>query len=119
LRSLAVRILGARYRYIMPDHVNYFTKETLNRFIVEEPTLEVVESGSCHFNPLVILQDLRSRQTRVDDADRARLLKRTTDWKQRRLLRPLTWLYARVEDLLAVARLADNLVIVARKQKHR
>src|SRR6185369_4668819 len=32
LRSLAVRLLGSKYRYIFPQHVNYFTPSTLKHF---------------------------------------------------------------------------------------
>ena len=31
MKSLAARSLGARYRYIYPQHLNYFTKATLDR----------------------------------------------------------------------------------------
>src|SRR5207249_4437617 len=29
--SLAVRLIGARYRYIYPQHLNYFARETLTK----------------------------------------------------------------------------------------
>ena len=29
MKSLAARMLGARYRYIYPQHLNYFTRATL------------------------------------------------------------------------------------------
>src|SRR5439155_14178841 len=36
LRSLAVRLAGKKYRYLMPDHVNYFTADTLRQFCSTE-----------------------------------------------------------------------------------
>jgi len=116
LKSLAVRLLGAKYRYLMPDHVNYFTEETLEQFAAAEPALEVVRRTQSHFNPLVILKDFRARQERVADEERAALLKRTTALKQHQLLRPARWIYAGLERLLIALGLADNLVIVLRRK---
>ncbi|PYM10767.1 MAG: hypothetical protein DME18_15655 [Verrucomicrobia bacterium] len=116
MKSLAVRLLGARYRYIMPDHVNYFTAGALRRFAATEPAFEVVRLGQSHFNPLVILKDFRRNQERVADPERARLLNRTTAFKQHPLLKPAKWLYNGVERLLAAMGLADNLIIVLRKK---
>jgi 2-polyprenyl-3-methyl-5-hydroxy-6-metoxy-1,4-benzoquinol methylase len=115
LRSLAVRLLGAKYRYIIPDHVNYFTAATLRRFAATESSLEIVEQGSSHFNPLVIVKDFRSEEQRVPDEERARLLKRTTAYKQNSWLTPIKLLYAGIERILARMILADNLYIVLRK----
>ena len=116
LKSLAVRVLGARYRYIMPDHVNYFTAATLKRFAAAEPAFEIARLGSSHFNPLVILKDFRAGTARVADEERARLLKRTTAYKQNPLLRPFKWVYSGVENGLARLKLADNLFAVLRKR---
>ncbi|MBU6400236.1 MAG: methyltransferase domain-containing protein [Verrucomicrobia bacterium] len=116
LGSLAVRLLGAKYRYLMPDHVNYFTEATLRRFLTIEPEFKVIELGSCHFNPLVIWRDLRGGAERVPDAERARLLKRTTAYKQSGWLAPARWLYAGVERLLGTLGLADNLFAVIRRR---
>ena len=116
LNSLAVRLLGARYRYVMPDHVNYFTAATLRAFGDTEPALERVFLGATHFNPVVIAQDLRRADERVPDAERARLLRRTTALKQQPLLRPLRWAYAGVERGLGWLGLADNLVAVFRRR---
>ena len=113
--SLAVRWLGPRYRYIMPDHVNYFTATTLRRFVASEPRFQVVRSGQSHFNPLVIVKDWRGRGARVAEADRARLLKRTTGFKQSRWLTPVRWAYAAAEGALKTLGLADNLVLVLRR----
>jgi 2-polyprenyl-3-methyl-5-hydroxy-6-metoxy-1,4-benzoquinol methylase len=114
--SLAMRLLGAKYRYLMPDHVNYFTAETLRRFAAREPGLESVRLSQSHFNPIVIVQDWRRRRERVGDEERARLLKRTTAWKQNPLLRPMKWAYSAVERALIGLGLADNLVMVLRKR---
>ena len=50
------------------------------------------------------------------DQERARLLKRTTAWKQNPFLRPARWVYGCVERLLITMGLADNLVLVLRKK---
>jgi 2-polyprenyl-3-methyl-5-hydroxy-6-metoxy-1,4-benzoquinol methylase len=113
--SLAVRCLGAKYRYIFPDHVNYFTADTLRKFVETEPALELVRLTQSHFNPAVIVKDLRGRQTRVSDAERANLLKRTTAYKQSPWLKPLHWAYRLAEAGLVQAGVADNLVAVLRK----
>jgi 2-polyprenyl-3-methyl-5-hydroxy-6-metoxy-1,4-benzoquinol methylase len=116
MKSLAVRLLGSRYRYIMPDHVNYFTPATLQAFALTQPGFEVLTVTSTHFNPVVILKDFRAEADRVSDATRAQLLKRTTAWKQNPLLRPLKLVYDGLERALASCFLADNLVIVLRKK---
>jgi len=115
LDSLAIRLLGARYRYVMPDHVNYFDAASLRRLIQGESSFKILALGSTHFNPVVIAQDLRRRDERVPDAERAQLLKRTTAWKQNLALVPLRWLYRGLESCLGAVRLADNLIIVAQK----
>lgn len=114
-RSLAVRLLGSKYRYIFPQHVNYFTPATLRRFASAEPRLRPVYAGSMHFNPLVILRDWRSDGTFVPDEERARLLKRTTGYKQNPVLRPARIALAFLEKILGGVDLADNCVIVLRK----
>jgi SAM-dependent methyltransferase len=116
LKSLAIRLLGGKYRYIMPDHVNYFTAETLKRFASSEAAFDLVEIGSSHFNPVVILKDLGGGKERVADAERARLLKRTTAYKRNPLLKPVQWVYGAVERALGSAGLADNLFMVLRKR---
>ncbi len=117
LKSLAVRLVGARYRYIMPDHVNYFAADTLLRLAKQEPTVEPAILRTSHFNPLVILQDWRGPRERVPDEDRVQLLKRTTAYKQNPWLRPLKVLYRGAEGLLGALGLADNLVMVLRKRR--
>jgi len=116
MKSLAVRLLGAKYRYIMPDHVNYFAADTLKRFAVMEPAFEITRLGSSHFNPMVILKDFHGGVERVADEARARLLKRTTAYKQRPVLRPVKRVYSGAERLLGAMGLADNLFIVLRKK---
>ena len=115
LDSLATRLLGARYRYVMPEHVNYFDASSLRRLIHGESSFKILALGSTHFNPVVIAQDFRRRDERVPDAQRAQLLKRTTAWKQSPALRPMRWLYRGLESCLGAVRLADNLIIVAQK----
>ena len=117
LDSLAVRILGSRYRYVMDEHLNYFSRRTLALLAhgIPEFELEVIELHSTHFNPVVLWQDWRSPLDRVPDAERARLLSRTTRWKASSVLTPVRWIYSGVEWLLGKLVLADNLVIVLRR----
>ena len=100
----------------MPDHLNYFTAATLRAFVAAAgPAFEILRLQSTHFNPLVIWQDFRRAPVRVPDAERARLLRRTTNWKQASWLRPLRAPYAGLEKSLGALRLADNLVAVLRR----
>lgn len=116
LHSLAHRLCGPRYRYVMPDHVNYFSPETLQALARREPEFEVRCLRSTHFNPIVIAQDLRGRDARVPDAERARLLQRTTRLKQNPWLKPAHVLYRGAERFLGAFLLADNLVLVLRRR---
>jgi 2-polyprenyl-3-methyl-5-hydroxy-6-metoxy-1,4-benzoquinol methylase len=114
-QSLAVRFLGAKYRYILPQHVNYFTPATLAKLVEKESQFSVIYSGSSHFNPLVILQDWRRRGQPATDMERASLLKRTTAYKQNAALRPVKLALAGVEGVLGGLNLADNIVMVLKK----
>jgi 2-polyprenyl-3-methyl-5-hydroxy-6-metoxy-1,4-benzoquinol methylase len=114
VNSLASRLLGPRYRYIYPQHVNYFTSETLRRLV--EPQFSVIDFRSIHFNPVVIWQDWRSGGREVPNTERAALLKHTTGYKQNPLLRPLKGLYRLTEKALGSGGLADNLAVVLRKR---
>lgn len=114
MKSVAVRLLGAKYRYIFPQHVNYFTKKTLEKFSLRE-NFEMVARGSMHFNPIVIGQDFRSQGEFVPDEQRAALLKRTTAYKQNPALKPVKFFYRATENILGSLNLADNLFIVLRK----
>jgi len=116
MKSLAVRILRGKYRYIYPEHVNYFTPRTLRKFSETPTAFEIVASGSMHFNPIVIWQDGRGRGGFVSDERRAALLKRTTSYKENPLLQPLKWVYKGAEKILSSLNLADNLLIVLRKK---
>jgi len=113
LRSLAVRLLGKRYRYIYPQHLNYFAVSTLKRLAASN--FRLVELRPTHFNPVVIWQDWRRGGTEVSNTERAELLKRTTAWKQGGVLRRLRPIYAVTEAVLSMFGLADNLVAVLRK----
>lgn len=113
--SLAVRVLGRKYRYIFPQHVNYFCRATLRRLVSAEPTLRPVHETSMHFNPLVIVQDWRGKGGFVPDEQRAELLKRTTAYKQNPAMAPLKLVLAGIEGVLGAMNLADNSVIVLRK----
>jgi hypothetical protein len=116
MKSVAVRILGGKYRYIYPEHLNYFTRETLEKFSQMQSSFEIITSGSMHFNPVVIWQDWRSKGEFVSDEQRAALLKRTTSYKQNPLLKPVKWIYKGVENILSALDLADNLFLVLRKK---
>lgn len=113
MRSLAVRLLGAKYRYIYSEHLNYFSADTLFRFASRN--LRVVTMTSMHFNPAVIWKDSRGEGQEVPRADRARLLKRTNAWKASRWLLPAQLAYRGAEKVLGRYRLADNLLVIARK----
>jgi hypothetical protein len=112
--SLAVRLIGARYRYIYPQHLNYFTRKTLARLAGNE--FSVVTMNATHFNPMVIYQDWRSGGADVSNAERGELLKRTTSYKQNPLFKPIKAAYKIGEGVLRAANLADNLVAVLRKK---
>jgi 2-polyprenyl-3-methyl-5-hydroxy-6-metoxy-1,4-benzoquinol methylase len=115
MKSLAVRLLGKKYRYIFPQHVNYFTAKTLKAFSLAE-NFETAASGSMHFNPIVIWQDFRGEGDFVPDEQRAALLKRTTAYKQNPALKPVKIIYRFAEKILSGLNLADNLFIVLRKK---
>ncbi|HEY3913566.1 MAG TPA: class I SAM-dependent methyltransferase [Verrucomicrobiae bacterium] len=114
-QSLAVRLLGYKYRYILPQHVNYFTLATLIRLAAREASLRLVHSDSSHFNPLVILQDWRRKGIPVADEERARLLKKTTAYKQKAVLKPVKLALGLAEAALRKLNLADNTVVVLKK----
>ncbi len=115
LKSLASRFLGSRYRYIYPQHLNYFTRKTLTRLLSEDFSL--LESKTTHFNPLVIWQDWRRKEAEVSNRQRADLLKRTTALKLNPILLPVRKLYSLTEKVLGVSDLADNLLFVLQKRK--
>ncbi len=108
--SLATRILRARYRYIYPQHLNYFTRATLTLFV--RPWFSVVELRSTHFNPFVLWQDWRRGNQDVSNPERAALLEKTTAWKQNPALKPIKLLYRLCEMSLGTLNLADNLAAV-------
>jgi 2-polyprenyl-3-methyl-5-hydroxy-6-metoxy-1,4-benzoquinol methylase len=112
--SLAVRWLGTDYRYIYPEHLNYFTRSTLGKLAGRR--FRVVEMVSLHFNPIVIWQDSRRRGKEPAGEERARLLQRTTALKQNPLLAPLKIAYRVTETILGRFNLADNLAVVLRKE---
>lgn len=115
LRSLAVRLLGAKYRYVYAQHLNYFSAATLGR-LGDRAGFEVVATRFMHFNPVVIWQDWRGRGREVSNAERGELLKQTTALKQKPWLKPVKWLYGLIEIALGVMGLADNVVVIFRKR---
>jgi 2-polyprenyl-3-methyl-5-hydroxy-6-metoxy-1,4-benzoquinol methylase len=114
-QSLATRLLGKKYRYIFPQHVNYFTVRTLKQLVATRPEFQVVHVGSTHFNPLVIFQDWRKPRDFVPDEERAKLLKRTTAYKQNPAMKPVKGAIALIEKSLGALTLADNITMVLRK----
>jgi len=114
MKSLAARCLGARYRYLYPQHLNYFTRATLTKLV--EPRFSLVECCFMHFNPIVLWQDWRGGDRDISNRERAQLLRRTTAYKQNPLLLPLRALYALGESVLAAFHLADNLAVVLRRK---
>jgi hypothetical protein len=115
LHSLAVRLLGAKYRYVYPQHLNYFSATTLGR-LCSAIGFEAVATRFTHFNPLVIWQDWQGSGREVSNQERGELLKRTTAYKQKPWLKPVKWAYALAEELLAALSLTDNVVVVLRKK---
>jgi 2-polyprenyl-3-methyl-5-hydroxy-6-metoxy-1,4-benzoquinol methylase len=114
LRSLAVRLLGAKYRYVYPQHLNYFSAQTLAR-LSENAGFEIVATRFTHFNPVVLWQDWRGGGREVSNQERGELLKRTTALKQKAWARPLKALYGLSEKTLAALGRADNVVVVLKK----
>ncbi len=114
LRSLAVRLLGAKYRYVYEQHLNYFSAQTLARF--GEPHFQVVATRYMHFNPVVIWQDWRGGGRDVSNAERGELLKQTTALKQKPWLKPVKALYGLTEKILGSMGLADNVVVIFQKR---
>jgi 2-polyprenyl-3-methyl-5-hydroxy-6-metoxy-1,4-benzoquinol methylase len=114
MRSLAVRMLGAKYRYIYPEHLNYFTPETLSKFAARE--FAVRHLKSTHFNPLVIYKDFRGDGREIPRAERAQLLKRTNTYKESPWMLPVRFCYEAAETVLGRFFMADNLVVIGRKQ---
>jgi 2-polyprenyl-3-methyl-5-hydroxy-6-metoxy-1,4-benzoquinol methylase len=113
-RSLARLLLGSHYRYLCPQHLNYFDHNTLVRLARRQ--FHVIEIRYTHFNPLIIWQDWRQRGREVSNEERASLLQRTTGYKQHPALKPLNWAYQVAEAALAGIRLADNLLVVLAKR---
>jgi 2-polyprenyl-3-methyl-5-hydroxy-6-metoxy-1,4-benzoquinol methylase len=113
MNSLAVRLVGAKYRYIFEEHLNYFTPETIGKFA--ELQFKVVGMKSTHFNPLVIWRDFRGGGREISRVERIKLLKRTTGYKQSRMMLPLKFAYRMAEATLAKFLMADNVAVVGRK----
>jgi 2-polyprenyl-3-methyl-5-hydroxy-6-metoxy-1,4-benzoquinol methylase len=114
IKSLAARMLGAKYRYILPQHLNYFSNETL-RDLADRTGFSVVHATTTHFNPLVIWQDFKNKSGIVPDADRANLLVRTNNMKSSTRMLPARMVYSAAERVLGLFGKADNSVIVMRK----
>jgi len=114
MNSLAVRLVGSKYRYIFAEHLNYFTPRTLKTFA--ELEFKAVEMKSTHFNPLVIWQDFRGGERDIPRSERIKLLKRTTGYKQLRWLLPIKIAYRATETALGGLFMADNVAIVGCKK---
>jgi len=114
LRSLAMRLLGAKYRYVYTQHLNYFSKDSLAR-LAKSSGLPVIATRFTHFNPVVIWQDWLLGGREVSNQERGELLKRTTAYKQKAALKPVKAVYKFAENSLAAFGLADNLALVLHK----
>ena len=114
MKSLAIKLTGSKYRYIFLEHLNYFTPETLRKFVDEE--FSIVALKSTHFNPLVIWKDFRGGEREIPRVERSQLLKRTTAYKKSGWMLPLKMGYQVAEAELGKIMLADNLAIVGRKK---
>lgn len=111
-KSLAIRLLGGRYRYVYEQHLNYFDRGTLKKLMAREfPNVQIT---STHFNPLVIWQDWRSGGKCVSNLERGALLKKTNQLKGSPMMGPARLAYRAVEAGLVRLGLADNLAAVAR-----
>jgi len=113
MKSLAVRLLGARYRYIYPQHLNYFTRNTMGKLAGQ--CFVPIEFRFTHFNPVVIWRDWKSRGAEVSNAERGQLLKRTTGYKQKAAMKPVKVIYKIVEQALAAVQMTDNFAVVLRR----
>lgn len=114
LRSLPVRLLGAKYRYVYAQHLNYFSATTL-AWLGSTTGFEVVATRFTHFNPVVIWQDWRGGGREVSNAERGELLKRTTAYKQKTWMKPAKAVYQLAEQSLAITGITDNVAVVLRK----
>lgn len=115
LHSLVIRCLGSRYRYIMSEHLNYFSARALSHLVSRLGGWKIEQMTTMHFNPVVLLQDTLRPREEVPDAERASLLKRTNRWKRSSLFRPLKTVYKGAESVLSSWLAADNLVMVLRR----
>jgi 2-polyprenyl-3-methyl-5-hydroxy-6-metoxy-1,4-benzoquinol methylase len=113
IRSLAFRLLRENYRYVLDQHLNYFALRTLRR-IIPQASFEIYAS-TMHFNPVVILQDLR-RTKEPTDQDRAALLVKTNRLKANRWLSPVALAYRACEALLHTCHLGDNILLIIEKR---
>lgn len=115
LQSLAARLLGVKYRYVYPQHLNYFSAQTLAQ-LGQAVGFEIVATHFSHFNPVVVWQDWRQGEREVSNAERGELLKQTTALKQKPWLKPVKWFYGLTERVLGSVGLADNVVVIFRKK---
>lgn len=115
LGSLAVRLLGAKCRYVYAQHLNYFSADTLTR-LAAACRFDTAAVRFTHFNPVVTWQDWRGGGREVSNQERGELLKRTTAYKQKAWLKPVRWLYAVAEKSFGALGMADNLALVLRKK---
>lgn len=116
LHSLAIRCLGSRYRYIMAEHLNYFSPDALRKMVQRIGGWEIEQVTTMHFNPVVLVKDALRPRSEVSDAERAQLLKRTNKLKKSPLMAPVKTVYNGLESVLTGLLAADNLVAVLRRR---
>jgi 2-polyprenyl-3-methyl-5-hydroxy-6-metoxy-1,4-benzoquinol methylase len=115
LDSFAQRFLGIKYRYVYPQHLNYFSAQTLR--LLAQKHFSITSVAYTHFNPVIIWQDWKSGGQDQPNEARGALLERTTKLKTNPRLKLLRPLYAAAEKALSAAHLADNLVMVLQKSR--
>ena len=113
MQSLTIQTINGHYRYIYPQHLNYFTAATLRTLVAD--LFEVAAMRFMHFNPIVIWQDWRRGGVEISNRERGQLLKRTTAYKENPVMKPVKALYQLTEKGMALFGLADNVVAVLRK----
>lgn len=109
-RSLAIRLLGHRYRYVLAEHLNYFSGDTLR--LLAGPQLQIVDVVGTHFNPAVLLKDFRGGGRPVTREERMTLYRKTTRLKEAKWSGPLHLAHRSIEGVLGLFGLADNVAAV-------
>jgi len=111
--SLTAKLLGAKSRYVLPQHLNYFTASSLARLFTGVG-FRVVYHETQSINPVVIWGDLRG--VTVDANRHTSDYQRTHVLKSNPLLAPVRWLHAGADRLLRWTGRGDLLLMAGQKQ---